>query len=241
MNLKLNTTFKILAIIISALFIIILLLKITDYKLCLKNQTFDQKGELNNDIAKNSFQPIIIYNNDNYKVYSFNSGINRLDLNFDGLEDYIFVSHINGADYYDYHTTADRDIYNFYINNKREAPLSSYWNIITKEIPNKKIVDFERDFVVPELLGCNGGGTLRIAQTVKKETLLILISNNQKEEDGSNTSVIFNIYKLNKSGNIAGSDYIFSFVKEVIGDSKGCGVLELGDKDIISAIQKAGF
>lgn len=195
----------------------------------------------NKDTEEISTLPTIKYSDDNYKIYSFNSGINRLDLNFDKKDDYIFVSHINGADYYDYHVTADRDVYNFFIDNKREAPLSSYWNIITKEISNKKIDQFERDFVVQELLGCNGGGTLRLVQTRKNETLLVLINENIKEKDKNNTSVVFNIYKLKKSGNIAGSDYLFSFIKEVVGDSKGCGVEKLGDKDIISVIQKANL
>ncbi len=185
--------------------------------------------------------PTIIYSDDSYKVYSFNKGINGLDLNFDLIDDYIFVSHINGADYYDYHVTADRDIYNFFINHKRNAPLSSYWNIITKEMPGKKIDQFERDFVVQELLGCNGGGTLRIVQTKNNETLLVLIDENPKEEDGCNTRVRFNIYKLRTSGSIAGSDYIFSFVKEVVGESRGNSIEELGDKDIVSAIKKVNF
>ncbi len=197
------------------------------------------KEILSNDLEKILFQPEIIYSNDNYKVYSFNQGVNRIDLNFDMVDDYIFVSHINGADYYDYHIRADRDVYNFFINNERsELHLPSYWNIVTKEIPDKKIDQFDRDFVVLELLGCNGGGTLRIIQTSKNETLLVLIDENPNEKDGANTRVRFNIYKLQKSGEIAGSDYIFSFIEEVIGESRGCYIDMLGDKDIISAIEK---
>lgn len=209
-----------------------------------KNLPAKNDNKLSNNIKENLeilSRPTIVYSDDNYKIYSFNPGINHLDLNFDKVDDYIFVSHINGADYYDYHTLADRDVYNFFIDNKRGAPLSSYWNIITKEIPNKKIDQFERDFVILDLLGCNGGDLLRLVQTNNKETLLVLIDENSNEKDGSNTRVKFNIYKLKKSGEITGSDYIFSFVKTVVGESRGCGIYELGDKDIVAAIQKANF
>ena len=43
------------------------------------------------------------------KIYSFSQGLNNIDLNFDGLDDAVFVSHIIGADYYDYHVVFDRD------------------------------------------------------------------------------------------------------------------------------------
>jgi len=230
------------------LILIIFLLLITGCSISGKTKVLSNENglatsSLNQVVSEQSkLQPIIIYKDDNYKVYSFKPGINRLDLNFDGLEDYVFVSHINGADYYDYHVLADKDVYNFFIDNERDdLNLPSYWNIVTKEISNKKIYQFERDFLIPELLGCNGGGTLRLVQTKKNETLLVLIDENPKEKDGCNTRVRFNIYKLYMSGNIAGSDYIFSFVKEVVGESRGNGIGGLGDKDIISAIQKANF
>lgn len=195
----------------------------------------------NDGIEISSLKPTLINSNYDYKVYSFNSGINRLDLNFDGLDDYIFVSHINGADYYDYHILADRDVYNFFIDNERGGNLSSYWNIVTKEIPNKKIDEFERDFIIEELLGCNGGSILRIVQTNNNETLLVVINENPNEEYGNNTRVRFNIFKLKKSGEINGSDYIFSPINSFIGESRGCGIEKLGDKDLINAIKKAGF
>jgi len=172
---------------------------------------------------------------ENYRVFSFNPGINHLDLNFDGIEDNIFVSHINGADYFDYHIDANRDIYNFFINNQ------SYWNIVTKEALNKKIDVFERDFVVKDLLACNGGNILRIVQTKNNETLLVFIEENTDEKDGANTRVKFSIYKLKMSGEIAGSDYIFSLIKRVIGTSVGCHIDKLGDADLIDAIKEAGF
>ncbi|MCK5510975.1 hypothetical protein KAI65_05565 [Candidatus Parcubacteria bacterium] len=187
---------------------------------------------------ESSSQPKIIFSDDNCKVYSFNSGINRLDLNFDKIDDYIFVSHINGADYYDYHTIADRDIFNFFIRNERDGNLQSYWNIVTREEVGKKIDKFDRDFVISELLGCNGGGTLRLVQTKKSETFLILIDKNTEEKDGSDIKARYNIYKLKKSGKISGSDYIFSFVKEIIGNSSGCGIETLGDKGIVDVVKE---
>lgn len=177
-------------------------------------KTLIENNPISDDLKKTLSKPKIIYSDDDYSVYSFNPGVNRIDLNFDMVDDYIFVSHINGADYYDYHIRADRDIYNFFINNDRsESHLPSYWNIITKEMPDKKIDQFDRDFVVLELLGCNGGDVLRIVQTNKNETFLVLVDENSNEKNGANTRVRFNIYKLQKSGKIAGSDYIFSFIK----------------------------
>lgn len=134
-----------------------------------------------------SSQPILTYSDDNFKIYSFNAGGNNLDLDFDGVDDYVFVSHITGADYYDYHTNANMDIYNFFINYTNLDSQNS-WNIITKEIPNKQIIDFDRDFAITELMGCNGGGVLRIAQT-KNETFLITAKENTKEKDGANTEL----------------------------------------------------
>jgi hypothetical protein len=183
-----------------------------------------------------SSQPVLTQNEDIFKIYSFNAGGNHLDLDFDGVDDYIFVSHITGADYYDYHTNANRDIYSFYINYANpEAPNS--FNIITKEIPNKKIVDFDRDFDIQEPLACNGGSILRIAQT-KNETFLVTAKENPGEEDGAKTRVLFSIYKLKLAGNLRGSDYIFSLVKDVAGESRGCHIEDLANKDIISALQK---
>lgn len=183
-----------------------------------------------------SSQPILTQSDDIFKIYSFNDGGNNLDLDFDGVDDYIFVSHITGADYYDYHTNANRDIYSFYINYANpEAPNS--FNIITKEIPNKKIVDFDRDFDVQEPMACNGGNILRIAQT-KNETFLVIAKENPGEEDGTKTRVLFSIYKLKLAGNLMGSDYIFSLVKDVVGESSGCRIEDLANKDIISALQK---
>jgi len=75
--------------------------------------------EINTEI-KNEYQaPSSVnleYEDDDAKIYSFSQGLNNIDLNFDGLDDAVFVSHIIGADYYDYHVFFDRDIYSFYIN-----------------------------------------------------------------------------------------------------------------------------
>jgi uncharacterized protein YceK len=180
--------------------------------------------------------PILTYSDDNFKIYSFNAGDNALDLNFDGVDDYVFVSHITGADYYDYHTNANMDIYNFFIN-YANPDLPNSWNMVTKEIPNKKIINFDKDFTTTELMGCNGGSVLRIAQT-KNETFLIAAKENRGEKDGANTRVLFSIYKLKTSGNLKGSDYIFSLVKDVVGESRGCYIKELTDKDIVGALQK---
>lgn len=183
-----------------------------------------------------SSQPILTQSDDIFKIYSFNAGGNNLDLDFDGVDDYIFVSHISGADYYDYHTNANRDIHSFYINYANpEAPNS--FNIITKEISNKKIVDFDRDFDIQEPMACNGGSILRIAQT-KNETFLVIAKENPGEEDGAKTRVLFSIYKLKLAGNLRGSDYIFSLVKDVVGESRGCRIEDLANKDIINALQK---
>lgn len=181
-------------------------------------------------------KPILTYNDSSFEIYSFGPGGNNLDLNFDGIDDYIFVSHITGADYYDYHTNANKDIYNFYINYANTEQPNSF-NIVTKEIPNKKIFDFERDFVIAEQMGCNGGQVLRVAKT-KNETFIIIASENQGEKDGANTRAIFNIYKLGLSGEIRGSDNIFKFVKSIVGESVGCGVEELMNKDIVGILKK---
>ena len=67
---------------------------------------------------------------------------------------------------------------------------------------------------------------------------LILIDENPEEKDGSNTRARYNIYKLKKSGKTSGSDYIFSFVREIIGNSGGCGIGALGDEGIIDVVKE---
>lgn len=169
--------------------------------------------------------------NDNVKIYSFAPGNNFIDLNFDGLDDNVFVSHIVGADYYDYHTNANTDIYNFFIQKDNS------WNIVTKEDKNKKILEFERDFLISEIMGCNGGKVLKIAQTNNK-TFLIITRNNNKEPSQSKTKAIFSIYELKESGNLRGSDYIFVFIKDVLGSISGCGVDDLTNQEILEIVEK---
>ena len=247
MKLTLNNIFKIIFI-IGLSFVAILIFRTAKLNndffsqdCDIENLSLHSNNKTNETTTETSLQSILILSDNNYKVYSFTPGINYLDLNFDKIDDYIFMSHISGIDYYDYHTLSQRNIYNFFINNKEDnSNLPNYWSIVTKEIPNKRIDEFERNFSALESLGCNGGEALRLIQT-KEETFLALIDENPKEKDHSNTRVRYAIYKLKKSGNLAGSDYIFSFIDEVIGKSRGCGIDGLGDKDIIYAIQKIGF
>ncbi len=192
--------------------------------------------ESNIDLEITSSGPKITYSDDFFIIYSFSDGSNSLDLNFNGTDDYIFVSHITGADYYDYHINANRDIYSFFINYANpESPNS--WNIITKEVSDKKIIDFDRDFVITEPMGCNGGRVLRIVQT-KDETFLIIAGKNPGEKDGADIRVMFDIYKLKSSGKLRGSDYIFSFIDSIVGESRGCGIEKLANKDISNIIQE---
>lgn len=111
------------------------------------------------------------------------------------------------------------------------------WNIVTKEAADKTIIDFDRDFVITEPMACNGGKVLRVAQA-KDETFLIIAEKNPGEEDDANIRILFNVYQLKKSGNLVGSDYIFSLVDTVIGESRGCGVEKLVDKDIVGVIHE---
>lgn len=179
--------------------------------------------EINTEI-KNEYQaPSSVnleYEDGEAKIYSFSQGLNNIDLNFDGLDDAVFVSHIIGADYYDYHVFFDRDIYSFYINNQRTEPNSYYWSLVTKEISDKKIGEFERDFVVPGILGCSGGGLLRLAQ-INNATYLLLVSSTENSRD---TSIQVKIYKLGLSGSLRGSDYIFSYVDTFISKNADCGI-----------------
>ena len=194
------------------------------------------------DLSENNdYSPQLVLKNDNYKVYRFSQGLNHLDLNNDGYNDNVFVSHIVGADYYDYHINANTDIYNFYINHPSFSGFDGHWKLVTKESPGKQIDKFERDFSTLEEMGCNGGSALRIVQTKNNETLLALIDENSGEEDGCNTRVIFSIFILKKSGNLVGSDYIFSHVKDVVGQTRGQCISYLGDKDIEYAIEQTGY
>ena len=148
----------------------------------------NQKKDIQNkpeqfESAETSSKALLEQENDKIKIYSFAPGNNYIDLNFDGTDDNVFVSHIVGADYYDYHTNANTDVYNFFIKK------SSNWNIITKENKDKKILDFERDFLISEIMGCNGGKILKIAQT-NNRTFLIITKNNNKEPDQSKTKAI---------------------------------------------------
>jgi len=194
--------------------------------------------EINTEI-KNEYQaPSSVnleYEDDDAKIYSFSQGLNNVDLNFDGLDDAVFVSHIIGADYYDYHVFFDRDIYSFYINNQRTEPNSDYWSLVTREIIGKKIGDFDKDFVVPEILGCNGGGLLRLAK-INNVTYLLLISpveNNNK----SDMNVKVEIYKLTLSGNLRGSDYIFSYVDTFISKDADCGIESIYEAEIPNIVK----
>jgi len=173
------------------------------------------------------------YEDDVAKIYYFSQGLNNIDLNFDGLDDAVFVSHITGADYYDYHVFFDRDIYSFYINNKRTEPSSDYWSLVTKEIPDKKIGDFDKDFVVPEILGCNGGGLLRLAK-INNTTYLLLVS---PVENNDGMKIKVEIYKLGLSGEVRGSDYIFSYVDTFISKETGCGIENIYNKETPNIVE----
>ncbi len=236
--------YKFIIFILTILVIIFIILKFND-GLIIKNCFVEEKKQEEKEILKKEVKkkeslltPIEICADDDYKVYSFRSGLNIIDLNFDGVKDNVFVSHICGADYYDYHVVSDRDVYNFFIFNKNYYNDPGSWNIVTKENPNKKIDKFKRSFSVSELLGCNGGDVLRIVQTKSKETFLVLSHASDNKSDGCKISVVFDIYKLKKTGHIAGSDYIFSFVKNVVGESHGSGVGATADKDILGVIRK---
>lgn len=181
-------------------------------------------------------EPNLVYSDDTFKMYSFNSGGSFIDLNFDGVDDYVFMSHITGADYYDYHTNANRDIYNFFINYNNSEELNSF-NLVTKEVLDEKIINFDRDFVVADLMGCNSGGVLRVVKA-QDETFLITAKENPGEVDGANVKVLFNVYILNRSGELRGSDYMFSLLNSVAGQSRGCGIQNLFDKDIISILNE---
>lgn len=196
------------------------------------------KYQSSDNTNETKFDPILVLSDFNYKVYSFKPGLNYLDLNFDNLIDNIYVSHIEGTDYYGYRLTANADIYNFFINRKIDISEDNYWNIVTKEVPGKKIDLYERDFFVPTIMGCNSGKSLRIVQTKNRETLLVLIERNKNNTDPCNSNVKFNIYKLIMSGNLNKSDYIFSFIHEVMGKSNGSEIDILGDQDIIKAIEE---
>lgn len=180
--------------------------------------------------TETSSKALLEQEDDKIKIYSFAPGNNYIDLNFDGTDDNVFVSHIVGADYYDYHTNANTDVYNFFIKK------SSNWNIVTKENKDKKILDFERDFLISEIMGCNGGKVLKIAQTNNK-TFLIITKNNNKEPDQSKTKAIFSIYELKESGDLIGSDYIFVFIKDVFGSIPGCGIDDLSNQEILEVIK----
>ncbi len=195
-------------------------------------------SEINTEV-KNDYQaPSSInleYEDDDAKIYSFSQGLNNIDLNSDGLDDAVFVSHITGADYYDYHVFYDRDIYSFYINNKRTEPNSDYWSLVTREITGKKIGDFDKDFVVPEILGCNGGGLLRLAK-INNLNYLLLISP-VENDNKSDMNVQVEIYKLTLSGNLRGSDYIFSYVDTFISKDADCGIESIYEAEIPNIVE----
>lgn len=194
-----------------------------------EKQTADNIKEV--ELKEISAKVLLDQENDNIKIYSFAPGNNFIDLNFDGFDDNVFVSHIVGADYYDYHTNANTDIYNFFIQKDNS------WNIVTKEDKNKKILEFERDFLISEIMGCNGGKVLKIAQT-NNQTFLIIVKNNNKAIDQSKTTAIFSIYELKESGELRGSDYIFVFIKDVFGSISGCGIDDLSNQEILETIEK---
>jgi len=210
---------------------LVVLLFITSLGYYLINQKKDIQNKPEQfEPAKTGSKALLEQEDDKTKIYSFAPGNNYIDLNFDGADDNVFVSHIVGADYYDYHTNANTDVYNFFIKK------SSNWNIITKENMDKKILDFERDFLISEIMGCNGGKVLKIAQTNNK-TFLIITKNNNKEPDQSKTKAIFSIYELKESGDLIGSDYIFVFIKDVFGSIPGCGIDDLSNQEILEVIK----
>ncbi len=194
-----------------------------------EKQTADNIKEV--ELKEINTKVLLDQENDNIKIYSFAPGNNFIDLNFDGFDDNVFVSHIVGADYYDYHTNANTDVYNFFIQE------GNSWNIVTKEDKNKKILDFERDFLISEIMGCSGGKVLKIAQT-NNQTFLIIVKNNNKAIDQSKTTAIFSIYELKESGELRGSDYIFVFIKDVFGSISGCGIDDLSNQEILETIEK---
>lgn len=219
---------------ISIFVYLIVLLIIAFFGYYITNQNQD-KQVLDNtkevELKKINTKALLDQENDKIKIYSFVPGNNFIDLNFDGLDDNVFVSHIVGADYYDYHTNANTDIYNFFVQE------GDGWNIVTKEDKNKKILDFERDFLISEIMGCTGGKVLKIVQT-NNQTFLIIAKNNNKAIDRSKTTVIFSVYELKESGELRGSDYIFVFTKDILGSISGCGVDDLTNQEILEVVKK---
>ena len=186
--------------------------------------------------------PELVYDEGKYKVYAFNNNLQGIDLNSDGITDVVIKSRIIGADYYSAHEVSERDVYSFYIDRAEDTPGQEYFNIVTKESLGGKIGDFDRDFVMRNLgvPACNAGETLRIVfNNEASSTVLAIVK--MENGDSFENYANFELYKLKKSGNVYGSDYIFSYVKTVRSRYASCDLEQFANVDVVTAVKEAGF
>ena len=186
--------------------------------------------------------PELVYNEGKYKVYAFNNSMQGIDLNSDGITDVVIKSRIIGADYYSAREVSERDVYSFYIDRAEDTPGQEYYNIITKESLGGKIGEFDRDFVMRNLgvPACNAGEALRIVfNNEASSTVLAIVK--MENGDSFKNYANFELYKLKKSGNVSGSDYIFSYLKTVRSRYASCDLEQFANVDVVTAVKEAGF
>lgn len=184
----------------------------------------------------------LVYNEGKYKVYAFNNSMQGIDLNSDGITDVVIKSRIIGADYYSAREVSERDVYSFYIDRAEDTPGQEYYNIVTKESLVGKIGEFDRDFVMRNLgvPACNAGETLRIVfNNEAYSTVLAIVK--MENGDSFKNYANFELYKLKKSGNVSGSDYIFSYLKTVRSRYASCDLEQFANIDVVTAVKEAGF
>ncbi len=183
-----------------------------------------------------------VYWDEDYRVYAFNNSINAIDLDFDTIPDVVLKSNIQGKDYYKDYEASKIEVYGFYIEKIDTSPvLSDYYNVVTKEIPDKKIGEFERDFVTRNLHYpvCAGGEAIRVVLNKKGDTILVKIK--MENKNGIRNYANFELYKLKKSGGTPDSDYIFSYIKAIRSRYASCDLEKFANVDVVTAIKEAGF
>jgi hypothetical protein len=201
-----------------------------------------ERIETEPDDDYSSIEAYPVYRDDSYRVFAFYNNINVIDLNFDGVPDAVLRSHINGLDYYGAKEISDRNIYGFYIYKPADMPgMIDYWNVVTKEEPGKKIDEFDRDFMVPDMdiPTCTAGKAIRVVFTNQANTLLV--ETEMENEADSENYANFKIYKLTKTGHIVSPDYIFSHVATIRSKYASCDLEKFANEDIVIAVKEAGF